>query len=290
MKYIIISPVRNEEQYIEKTIQSVINQTVRPMEWIIVNDGSADNTKSIVKNYANEHSWIRLVDRKDRGFTQVGKGVIEAFNEGFKIVNCKDWNYIVKLDCDLSLENDFFGELLYGFKENKKLGIAGGTSYVLEKGKLYEEKMPEFHPCAAARMYKKKCFADINGLIETLGWDTIDLLRAQMHGWQTNRFNDLKIMHHRRMSSRKGLWEGKTRTGRNFYITGYNPLFLIARSIYHLFKKPYFIETFGVIYGYLRAIWKQEPLVVSQNEKNYLQHQQLNRLQEKLKLIKKNFK
>lgn len=277
-KYIIISPVRNEEKYIARTIQSVVNQTVRPMEWIIVNDGSIDGTEAIARKYIADYSWIKIVNRADRGFTQVGKGVMEAFNEGFKNISYKNWDYIVKLDCDLSIESDFFEKLLCRFEENEKIGIAGGTSYALEKNKFYEEKMPDFHPWAGARAYKRQCFNCIDGLIETLGWDTIDLIKAQMKGWQTKRFKDLKIIHHRRMSSRKGLWEGKMRTGRIFYIVGYHPIFLTARSIYRLTERPYLIESFGVICGYLQAMWRREPLLVTPEEKAFLRRQQLRRL------------
>ena len=276
--YIVISPVRNEEKYIEKTIQSVVSQTTRPLEWIIVNDGSTDGTGEIIRKYAEKYQWIKLVNRTDRGFTAVGKGVIEVFNEGLKNVNYSNWSFIVKLDGDLSFDNDFFEKLVNKFHEDKKMGIAGGTAYVPEKGHLYKERMPSFHPHAVARMYRRECFEQIGGLAETLGWDTIDLLRAQMKGWQTRRYEDIKIIHHRRMASRNGLWEGKVRTGRNFYITAYHPLFLIARSVYRLKEKPYFVESFGVIWGYLQAMWNREPLVVMPQEKAFLQKQQLKRL------------
>jgi len=277
-KYVIISPVRNEEKYIEKTIQSVINQTIKPIEWIIVNDGSTDNTRVIIEDYAKKYAWIKVINRLDRGYTLVGKGVMEAFNDGFRNITCKDWRYIVKLDCDIVLARNFFEILFRRFSENKSLGIAGGTSYVLEKGKFCEEKMPIFHPVAVARVYRRECFEDIGGLPKVLGWDTIDILRAQMKGWETKRCEDIKIIHLRRMSSRKGLWEGKIRTGRNFYITGYHPLFLIARSIYRLKEKPYIVESVGVIYGYIKSWLKREKLVVTDEEKKFLRRQQLKRL------------
>ncbi|MFH1440645.1 MAG: glycosyltransferase family A protein [Candidatus Omnitrophota bacterium] len=278
MRYIIISPVRNEEKYIDKTIQSVIVQTLLPKEWVIVNDGSTDKTKEIISRYIDKYPWIRIIDKKDRGFTQVGKGVIEAFYEGYRNIISDDWDYIVKLDCDISIENNFFEKLINRFMGNKDLCISGGTSYTFENNKYHEEKMPDFHPWAGARIYRKKCFIAIGGLVENLGWDTIDLLRAQMKNWKTKRFDDLKIIHHRRMSSRKGLWEGKIRTGRNFYITGYHPLFLVVRNIYRLKEKPYFIESIGVTWGYLQAMYRRESLVVNKQEKAFLHKQQIRRL------------
>lgn len=284
--YIIISPVRNEEKYFAGILESVTNQTIKPSEWIIVNDGSTDRTEEILKDYIAMNPWIRIINKKDRGFTEVGRGVVEAFNEGLKNLVNNDWDYVVKLDCDLSLEFDYFERLFYEFLKDDKLGIAGGTTYVFENGKLFKEKAPLFHPMAAARVYRKECFKQISGLAECLGWDTIDLLRAQMQGWKTKRFPEFKIIHHRRMSSRKGLWEGKIRTGKNFYVTGYHPFFLIVRCIYRLKERPYFIESIGVICGYLGAMWKREPLVVSHDEKRFFQRQQLKRLRESLNYLK----
>ena len=276
--YVIISPVRNEEKYIEKTLLSIISQTILPAEYIIVDDGSSDGTATIVKKIASNNPWIRIISKMDRGDIDMGRGVMEACNMGIKEIRTGDWDYIVKLDGDLLLEPDYFSILLGRFRKNKKLGIAGGTCYVFKNGKIAEEAVPSFHPMAAARIYRRKCFEDIGGFIETLGWDTIDLLRAQMKGWETVRYPDLKIKHLRMMSSRKGLWEGKVRLGRNFYITGYHPLFLIARSIYRLMEPPFFVETFGVIYGYLKALLNNERLVVTKEEKRFLRRQQLRRL------------
>jgi len=276
--FVIISPVRNEEKYIERTIFSVTSQTIKPLFWLIVDDGSRDKTADIVKSYSKLHKWIKLIRKKDRGHTEVGRGVIEAFNMGLQMLQDIKWEYIVKLDCDLYLEEDYFEKLSNKFFTNQKLGIAGGTSFMQYKNGFYEEKMPFFHPWAGARMYRRKCFGAICGLKETLGWDTIDLVRAQMKNWQTQRFEDLKIVHYRRMSSRKGLWEGKLRTGKNFYITGYSPVFLIARSIYRLTQRPFLIESLGVVYGYFKAMLKKEPLVVTEDEKKFLRKQQQKRL------------
>ena len=275
---IIISSVRNEEEYIGLTIGSVVGQDVRPFLWIIINDGSKDRTGEIVEDMIGSAEWIKLINKKDRGFTQVGKGVIEAFNAGYKEIKGIEWDFIVKMDCDITLPDHFFKDVLDAFERDPKLGILGGTSCIKIKGGVFEEKMPEFHPWAGARVYRRKCFEDIGGLEEVLGWDTIDLLRAEMKGWATKRIKGLKIIHHRMMSSRKGFWEGKVRQGKCFFKLGYHPVFLVARCIYRLCKKPYLIESFGVIYGYIKAMIQNEPIVVTGEEKEHLRKQQLNRL------------
>ena len=278
-KYVIITPVRNEEKYIEKTLQSVIDQSITPMEWIIVNDGSSDRTQEIVENRMRSHGWITLVNMSDRGFAAVGKGVVESFYAGFKsIKHPYEWKFIAKLDGDLSIGNNYFEKLILRFEHNEKLGIAGGTCFYEENGTMHEEKTPTFHPIAAARLYRRTCFEEIGGLASCNAWDTIDLLRARTKGWETRRFADLGVIHYRLMSSRKGLWEGKKRTGRNLYLTGYSVLFLLARSAYRLFRKPYLIESAGVIYGYFRAMLKNEPLAVTPQEKAFLRREQRQRL------------
>ena len=278
-QYVVITPVRNEEKYIDKTLQSVIDQTIMPMQWIIVNDGSSDRTREIVEERIRSHDWITLVNMSDRGFSAVGKGIVESFHAGFKsIKRPDDWEYIAKLDGDLSMDEKYFENLIFRFEENEKLGIAGGTCFCEENGTMHEEKTPTFHPIAAARLYRRRCFEEIGGLSACNAWDTIDLLRARTKGWETRRFPDSRIIHYRIMSSRQGLWEGKKRTGRNLYLTGYSVLFLLARSIYRLFKKPYIIESAGVMYGYFKAMFKSEPLAVTPEEKAFLRREQRQRL------------
>ncbi len=123
MKYVIISPVRNEERYIEKTILSVIGQVLKPQEWIIVNDGSTDSTEEIVKKYSQRHRWIKLINRGDRGYRYLGPGVVEVFNLGFKSIKAGDYDFVVKMDCDLSFEKDYFERIARFFSENPRLGM-----------------------------------------------------------------------------------------------------------------------------------------------------------------------
>ena len=284
-KYVIISPVRNEEIHVEKTLISVINQTVEPCEWIVVNDGSSDNTENIIRQYTEKFPWIKLVNKKDRGFIQIGKGVIEAFNFGYHNLSENDWKFIVKLDCDLSFDRDYFEKLFRAFEKNENLGISGGATYLIVKNKLKEEKVASFHPMAAARIYKRACFEEIGGLQETLGWDTIDLLRAHMKGWETKRFKSLQIIHYRKMGSRTGFWKGKKRTGNNIYITGYHPFFVLIRCIYRIKDKPYGLGALGIIYGYIKSWWRRDSLVLTLKEKKFLRRQQLRRLFGSKKLI-----
>lgn len=277
--YIIITPVRNEEKYVEKTLRAVTAQTVTPLQWIVVDDGSTDRTGKIIDQWAGRYDWITPLHLPDRGYTAVGRGIIDAFYAGYgRIARPDSWRFLVKLDGDVSLDADYFARLLARFRDDSKLGIAGGTCFCLSEGMLHEEKTPSFHPIAAARMYRRDCFEEIGGLAFSNAWDTIDLLRARTRGWRTRRFEDLRVFHYRIMSSRQGLWRGKLRTGRNLYLTGYSVPFLLARSLYRLFRKPYIVESAGVICGYFMAMLRGEPLAVTSEELEFLRREQRQRL------------
>lgn len=279
VKIVVITPVRNEERFIDKTIASVVAQTVRPLQWVIVNDGSTDNTQQMIEKWVAENDWISLVNSQDRGFSAVGRGIVESFHKGYQQIKDLDWDFLVKMDGDIELDPDYFENLVRHFEKDEKLGVGGATCYLLEEdGSLSEEKTPTFHPIAAARMYRRSCYDEIGGLALTNAWDTVDLLRARSKGWTTRRFPELRIIHYRIMSSRTGLWEGKKRTGRNLYLTGYSTLFLVARCLYRLFKKPYVVESAGVMFGYFRAMLKNEPRVVTPEEMAYIRKEQFQRL------------
>ncbi|HEB50724.1 MAG TPA: glycosyltransferase family 2 protein [Desulfobulbus sp.] len=277
--YIIITPVRNEEKYVEKTLQAVTAQTVAPQQWIVVDDGSTDRTGAIIDAWAGRYGWITPVHLPDRGYTAVGRGIIDAFYAGYnRILRPDSWQFLVKLDGDISIDADYFASLLDRFRKEERLGIAGGTCYCLSGGMVHEEKTPAFHPIAAARMYRRSCFEEIGGLAFSNAWDTIDLLRARTRGWRTRRFSELLVFHYRIMSSRQGLWQGKLRTGRNLYLTGYSVPFLLARSLYRLFRKPYLLESMAVICGYFMAMFRGEPLAVTSEEREFLHREQRQRL------------
>ena len=135
-KYVVITPVRDEEKYLPLSISSIVSQTVRPREWVIVNDGSKDRTGEIIDAAACDYPWIRAVHREDRGFRKWGAGIIEAFLDGFHSLNCQDWEFMSKLDGDLSFAPGYFAGAFQKFCDNPKIGIAGGTlRIILRKGK-----------------------------------------------------------------------------------------------------------------------------------------------------------
>ncbi|GAX61234.1 glycosyl transferase family 2 [Candidatus Scalindua japonica] len=278
IKYVIITPVRNEEEYIEKTINSVISQTIRPIEWIIVDDGSTDNTAMIIDEYANQYGWIKTIHRHDRGFRKAGGGVIEAFYDAFNNLQFKEWDFIVKLDGDLTFSDTYFEKCFENFKKNQKLGICGGGIYNIIDGRMIYERDPIFHVRGATKIYRAKCWDDIGGLLKAPGWDTLDEVKANMNGWETRSYPELKISHHRSTGVADGTWGNWTKNGRANYISGYHPLFMILKCIKRIFQKPYFIVSIALMWGYVNGYIIKIPQVDDKDLIAYLRKQQLNKL------------
>lgn len=272
--YVIISPVRNEEKYIENTMRSVSAQTIKPSEWIIVNDGSTDKTKDIIDKYTHRYSFIRQIYNKDRGFYNAGVGVVEVFYSGFKNINSKDWDYIVKLDGDVSLDPDYFENILQKFQENTKLGIASGD--------IPSEKTQDDIPWGPSKIYRRQCFEDIGGIKPIPGWDLADVLSAQMKGWETKCFREYKIVHYRQIGSvRGGVTGGKFYLGMLQYRFGYLFTYTVLKALYRIFEHPAFLSGIGMILGYIYASFRKD--------KKYFDTEMIKFLREKQKRYLLNF-
>ena len=277
-KYVIISPVRDEEAYLRFTIESMLAQTIRPVEWAIVNDGSSDRTGSIIDEYAARHSWIRAVHRRDRGFRKSGGGVVEAFNDGYRTLSTHDWEFIVKLDGDLTFEPDYFERCLDFFQREPQLGIGGGVICYLENGAKTFEPGPDFHVRGATKIYRRECWEAIGGFWPAPGWDTMDEVKANMLGWTTRSFPNLHLQHHRYTGAADGLWLGLVKNGRANYVCGYHPLFMLAKCFRRLRQRPYLIGSLALLYGFLSGYLKHVPQVDDVQTIGFLRRQQLGRL------------
>jgi biofilm PGA synthesis N-glycosyltransferase PgaC len=277
-RYVIVSPVRDEQQYLPLTIQSVVGQTLPPAEWIIVNDGSRDRTGEIIENCAHQYPWIRAVHRTDRGSRVPGTGVIEAFYDGFRSLQSKDWDFIVKLDGDVGLEPDYFETCFKRFAEDPKLGMCGGMMYCPHNGGLKLESHPVFHVRGPIKLYRRGCWDDIGGLLKAPGWDTIDEVQANRLGWRTKSFSDLKVIHYRPTGEVQGVWRDGVKLGRANYIAGYHPLFMLAKCMKRLLQRPYLVVGIAHGYGFITGYLKGIPRVNDAALVRYLRREQLRRL------------
>lgn len=285
MNYVIITPVRNEGQLLQKTIDSVISQTVRPQFWIIVDDGSTDETGNIIDAAAKNHSWIHAEHRLDRGFRKQGGGVVEAFYDGYALLSklttsSPAWNFLVKLDGDLSFDPDYFAGCLDQFAANPKLGIGGGTVCRRQGDTLVAEAAndPRFHVRGATKIYRRPCWEQIGGLLKAPGWDTVDELKANMLGWRTFTFAHLKLWQHKETGSADGAWRNWVKNGLANYISTYHPLFMLAKCVKRVFARPYLLGAVGLAWGFVSGYLRRTPRIQDTALTRYIRTQQIRKL------------
>ncbi len=278
MKYVIITPVNNEELYIRLTLDSIVAQTVRPEQWIIVDDGSTDDTAKIIQEYVTRYAWIKQVTLPVGYRRELGAKVVQVFYEGYKSLDV-DYDFLVKLDADLSFEPDYFERLLGKFTEDSRLGIAGGGCFILVGDQWRLEKNPIDHVRGATKVYRKACFNEIGGLQLVNGWDGIDEWRAQMKGWKTHSFNELIIHHLRPTGAYYGKWRGYCKEGEDAFFLGYPWLIILARSLYHaLSERPPLIMGAGIFWGYLRSWLARKPQFGDTELIAFIRHKQMRRI------------
>jgi glycosyltransferase involved in cell wall biosynthesis len=250
--YVLITPARNEAEFIELALRSVVAQTARPLRWVIVNDGSTDGTGDIVRKYATSHPWIDLVDmpeRHERSFA----GKAYAVRAGCQRLARASYDVIGNLDGDVSFGSDYFEFLMSKFAENPRLGVAG-TAF--EEGNLsynYEFVGLE-HVSGMCQMFRRECFEAIEGYpaIKSGGIDLIAVLSARAKGWEARTFLEKKFVHHRSQGGalHTGLRE-RVHMGQKDYLLGNHPVWELFRSVYQMGRKPYIIGGSLVLISYL---------------------------------------
>jgi poly-beta-1,6-N-acetyl-D-glucosamine synthase len=277
-RYVMITPARNEGSAMVETILSVVAQSVLPVEWVIVDDGSKDETASIIDRYAQIFPWIHCVHRPDRGFRSPGSGVMEAFYEGYRALRTRDWEFLVKFDADLAPDPGYFQECLKHFADDPQLGIGGGIVYHIANGTREIEHTPRFHVRGATKIYRRECWDGLGGLLVAPGWDTLDEVKANMLHWQTRTFPTVFVRQRRATGSCDGSWADNVKNGKANYISGYHPLFMVAKCIRRLGERPYVIGSAGLLLGYISGFLKRTPQVDDRALIRYLRDQQLRRL------------
>jgi glycosyltransferase involved in cell wall biosynthesis len=267
-KYVLITPARDEAAYIRKTLDAIVSQTVRPLHWVIVSDGSTDGTDEIVKEYVAQYSWIELIQlpkRKERHFG----GKVHAFNAGYERIKMLSFEVIGNLDGDSSFEPDYIEYLLEKFAQNPRLGVAG-TNYVedaWEQSLKHDYRFANIEDVTGqCQLFRRAAFEAIGGYKPSKngGVDLIATVSARMHGWETKVFTDKVLLHHRQQGTaqfNKFLVEFSN--GRKDYMFGSHPLFEICRAVYRLAKKPVVLGGSLLLMGYFWALLKRTERVVS---------------------------
>jgi poly-beta-1,6-N-acetyl-D-glucosamine synthase len=278
VRYVIVTPVRNEAAHLEANIASVVSQTVRPAEWILVDDGSTDATGVIIDKWASQHAWIKALHRHDRGFRYQGTGVIQAFYDGYQALTMSDWEYVVKLDGDLIFGPDYFEKCFEEFGKDPLLGIGGGILYQVEEGQMKMEVHQSFHVRGATKIYRRACWDALGGLMKSPGWDTVDELKAHFLGWKTRTFPDIRVQHRRPTGAVDGAWRNAVKHGVGNYVAAYHPLFIVFKCLKRVVDKPYGVDSLGIFYGFLSGYAKQVPRIEDPAFIHYIRRQQLRRL------------
>jgi glycosyltransferase involved in cell wall biosynthesis len=287
-KYVLITPARNEGEFIENTIQSVISQSVLPLRWIIVSDGSTDQTNELVLKYIPENPWIELIkmpEHRDRNFA----AKVHCFNAGLEKVKDLGYEIIGNIDADISFERDYFEFLMAQFADDPKLGVAG-TPFV-EDGKHYDYRFTNIeHVSGACQLFRRKCFEEIGGYIPIKegGIDWVATTTARMKGWKTRSFVGKNCFHHRKMGTGTySVLRASFKHGRKDYCLGNHPLWQLFRGLYQMTKKPYIFNGLLIIFGYGWASFNKIDRPIPIKLIQFVRHEQMERLRVKFLSSKK---
>ena len=254
--YVLISPCRNEADYMRRTLDSVVAQSLQPTLWVIVDDGSTDETPQILADYAAKHDWIRIVQKPDRGHRAVGPGVVEAFYVGYQSIDPADFTYSCKLDLDLDLPPRYFETLIERMEADPRIGTCSGKPYIRQNGTLVSERRGDEMSVGMTKFYRRTCFEDIGGYVHEVMWDAIDCHKARQRGWKAVSWDhpDLNFEHLRPMgSSQTSIWTGKRRHGFGQYFMGSDLFFYAATCVFRMAEKPYVLGGLAMMQGYLAA-------------------------------------
>jgi glycosyltransferase involved in cell wall biosynthesis len=280
VKYVLITPARNEERFITKTLDSVVAQTLLPARWLIVDDGSTDRTAEIVESYAKRHSWIELIrrsQRPDRNFA----GKAHAFNAGFERVRSFPFEVVGNLDADISFERDYFEFLARKFGEFPRLGVAGTPMREARYHALKDSFYNEHDVFGACQLFRRQCFEEVGGYtpIKWGGIDWVAVRTARLKGWQTRSFSEKFFYHHRPMgATESNTWRARFDYGRKDYFLGNHPLWQVFRVSFQMTKRPYVLGGLALLSGYFYSVASRVERPVAAELLEFHRQEQLERL------------
>lgn len=281
MKYYVIIPAHNEADFIRHTLESMVSQTQLPKRLIVVNDHSTDATQAIIEEYTQKHSWITLVNRESSELHLPGKKVIQAFNHGLEYLD-EDYDYIVKLDADLILPNNYFESISNAFQQDPQLGMAGGYAYIEKKGEwIIENLTDKDHIRGVFKAYRKACFKQIGGLQPAMGWDTVDELLCYFYGWKIRSIPELKVKHLKVTGSTYDR-AARFNQGQSFYTLHYGFVITLIAALKLASKKKKPLLFIDYMRGYFKAKKEQRPFLVTGEQGKFIRKYRWKRIKSKL--------
>jgi biofilm PGA synthesis N-glycosyltransferase PgaC len=279
--YVLVTPARNEAAFIEQTIGSVILQTVGPLSWVIVSDGSTDGTDDIVRRYAADHPWITLVrmpERRERHFA----GKVHAFKAGYSVVQGLDYDAIGSLDADISFESDYFAFLLARLADDPRLGLVG-TPFE-EDGETYDYRFVSIeHVSGACQLFRRECFEAVGGYVPMPGGgvDHVAVITARMKGWNTRTYTERICHHHRKQgSANHGALSARFRVGALDYALGSHPLWELFRAVYQMTKRPFILGGSLIFAGYFWSMAKRTQRPITPDLVGFRRSEQMAKLKQ----------
>ena len=288
MRYVLITPARNEETFIEKTLRAMIAQTVMPERWVIVDDGSIDSTPQLVEKYSRDHPWIELVrraPRPDRSFS----GKVHAFNAGLERVQSLEFDVIGNLDADLSFDPDYLEFLMRKFSEDQRLGVAG-TPFTEDGG--YDTAKDSFegenYVAGGCQLFRYQCFQEIGGYVPNRagGVDWIAVMSARMKGWKVQSFPEKRFHHHRSLGTAdKSSLGASFQYGERAYYLGGSPISHFCRCLYRMTKRPFLSGGLALMAGYVYASIRRMKRPVSREMIRFHRREQMKKLSAILKAV-----
>lgn len=286
--YVLITPARNEEAYIEKTLRSVVAQTVLPAKWVIVSDGSTDRTDEIVRRYAAAYSFIHLVRAQEQGQRNFGSKV-KAFKAGYESVGDIDYEFLGNLDADVSFPPNYYENILGRLHRNPSLGIAGGIIVELVNNRFVPQKNSPNSVAGAVQLFRRACYEEIGGYIPITsgGIDSAAEIMARSRGWKVQTFRELEVLHHRRVSNvGTHILKARYRQGVTHYLLGYHPLFQIIKCAYRSIEKPYVLGSLFVLCGYCRSSLLRLQRPMPADAVQYFRREQMERMRSVFRTLK----
>ena len=280
LNYVLVTPAHNEEAFIEKTIESMINQTFLPVKWVIVDDGSTDKTREIISRYLAQYHWIEMVqmpERRDRSFAAKAT----AFNAGYERVKDLQYEIIGNLDADISFEKDHFEFLAKKFSENPALGVAGTVfredGYSSERDSFEGHK----HVSGQCQLFRRQCWEEIGGYIphRAGGIDWMAVTTARMKGWKTESFREKWFFHYRHLgTAERSVLSSLFTYGEKDYYLGGHPVWQLFRVAYRATKRPYIIGGIALGLGYCWAFLRRTPRPVTRDLMAFHRREQMLKL------------
>jgi poly-beta-1,6-N-acetyl-D-glucosamine synthase len=284
LSYVVVTPARNEAEYIGLTLDSMVAQTVPPLRWVIVSDGSTDGTDEVVGRYAAIYPWITLIhvgDRKERHFA----GKVHSFNQGYECLRGLEYDVIASLDADISFDPHYFEFLLEKLSDQPEIGVVG-TPFQEASGELYDYRFVSIeHVSGACQVFRRKCFEAIGGYrpIKNGSIDHVAVISARMKGWKTRTYRDKVCVHHRPIgTAQTTVVRARFAYGMKDYAIGNSPLWQVFRSAYQMTKPPYLVGGAALACGYFWAMLRGADRCVSPDLVAFHRREQHLRLTQRL--------